>query len=327
VTYNTNYKGEVITASGLVFLPITEDKLQIVSFFHGTIGSDAEAPSNLPLGDVQNILSATLSSLGFIVAVPDFIGFGSSKNIMHPYYVEDLNASDAKDMLRAAVELALSKRLNVKKDLFLSGYSQGGYYTMATHKAIETNGFDDFNLVASFPSSGGYDVKNFQEYFFDLETYHQPFFMAYVSKSYKETYDFGIPMSDLFNIPFADRIDNELFDGNSNGSTINQALNDTLSVLLNAEFVSGIDNDSKYMEVKDALESNSLTDWSPSIQMFMYHGDSDITVPYQNSIVTLGKINSSGKITFETLPGATHGGGVTPYLNRFVPKLLELSGK
>ena len=57
VVYRTKYKGETINASGLVILPSTEDEVDMLSFQHGTIGSDAEAPSNITFtGSGSNFL-------------------------------------------------------------------------------------------------------------------------------------------------------------------------------------------------------------------------------------------------------------------------------
>ena len=154
VVYNTKYKGETVQASGLVIIPDTEDELDMLSFQHGTIAANSEAPSKLALQDPQYTLYSTISASGFIAVIPDYLGFGASVNIPHPYYVEDLNARTVNDMILAAKELAAEYELNLTGDLYLAGYSQGGYVTMATHKAIEEKALPGLNLVASFPSSG-----------------------------------------------------------------------------------------------------------------------------------------------------------------------------
>ena len=45
VVYKTTYQGEEIEASGVVVLPKTEDEVSMLSFQHGTILADSEAPS------------------------------------------------------------------------------------------------------------------------------------------------------------------------------------------------------------------------------------------------------------------------------------------
>ena len=61
--------------------------------------------------------------------------------------------------------------------------------------------------------------------------------------------------------------------------------------------------------------------------MYMYHGDIDVTVPYNNSLISYNKLIANGAsksiVTFTTIPG-THYTGVAPYLESFIPKMLSL---
>lgn len=327
ITYKTKYKEQAITASALVTLPKTTEPVGMLSFQHGTIAANSQAPTSLALSSTELILYSAMASPGFISVVPDFIGFGSSKNVMHPYYVESLTASAIIDALKAARELAANNKVSFNGKLFLAGYSQGGYATMATHKEIETNGLNGFELVASFPSSGGYDVKAMQEYFFSLDTYDQPFFLAFVAQAYKTSFDWSQPLTDFFNEPYASRIPG-LFDTSKSGDQINAQLTTNIKTFVSADILANINTSAKYKYIVDAFNENSLVDWTPKVKMFMYHGDADITVPYQNSVITYQKLIANGAsnstVTFTTLPGKTHYTGVVPYIEQFVPKMLEL---
>ncbi|RED93873.1 alpha/beta hydrolase family protein [Marinoscillum furvescens] len=328
VRYTTMYQNQEIEASTLVILPANEEgeneAFSVFSFQHGTIASDAEAPTNQAINSQTNIFLSSLASTGQVVVVPDLIGFGASADYVHPYYVEELTATATIDAIYAARELATANDLALDGELYLGGYSQGGYSTMATHKHIEEKGVSFFELKASFPSSGGYDVKAFQEYFFGLETYHQPFYMAFVAYGYAEAYGWSDALPKLFNEPYASKIP-QLFDGSQSGGLINKELNDTLSVFLTADILANIDN---YPDFKDALVANSLTDWTPTIPMYMYHGDADITVPFENSQLTYDQLIANGAskevVTFTAFEGATHGTGVSPYIEAFIEVLLKL---
>ena len=129
-----------------------------------------------------------MASTGFIMVVPDFIGFGSSKKIMHPYYVEETSALAVIDGLRAVRELMNQEEISSDAELYLSGYSEGGYVAMATHKYIEDNGLEYFNLKASFPACGGYYMKGVRDFFFDQQVYEPPYYMAYIAESYRTYY-------------------------------------------------------------------------------------------------------------------------------------------
>jgi pimeloyl-ACP methyl ester carboxylesterase len=327
VNYSTNYKGETITASGLVILPKVSESVGMLSFQHGTISGHSQAPTALALNSGELILYAALASPGFITVVPDFIGFGASADLMHPYYAEDLTASAILDNMKAARELAAQKGINFNQKLFLAGYSQGGYATMAAHKFIEQNGFNGYTLIASFPAAGGYDIKGVQEYFFGLETYDEPFFLPYVAYAYQTAFDWTQPLTNFFNEPYASKIP-ALFDGTKSGEAINAELTTSILGLINNDLLENINANTKYQYIVDAFSENSLVDFAPTIPVFMYHGDADVTVPYQNSVSSYQKYIDNGASTdivkFYTIEGGTHYTGFFPYAEDFVPILLEL---
>ena len=331
ITYETLYKGSNIVASGMAYIPLGDGyKFSYLTFARGTIAANNEAPSELSMVDIQTFLYAAMASTGLITVVPDLIGFGSSKEIMHPYYVEETSALAVIDGLRAVRELLKQEEINSDEELYLSGYSGGGYVTMATHKYIEEYDLEYFDLKASFPAAGGYDMKGVRDFFFDQEVYETPYFMAYIAESYRTYYDIDTSLAQqIFNEPYAQRIIN-IFDGLSDGSQINSQLNDTVAVLIAPGFLSEPDNE-KYSEISQLFEQNSLLDWIPETPMYLYHGDADITVPYQNTIDTYDAFLASGTspeiITLTTFEGADHYTGFVPYLESFMNTIMKLEGK
>ena len=331
ITYETLYKGSNIVTSGMAYIPLGDrEKFSYLLFAHGTIAANDEAPSKLSMVDIQTFLYAAMASTGLITVVPDLIGFGSSKEIMHPYYVEETSALVVIDGLRAIRELLKQEEINSDGELYLSGYSGGGYVTMATHKYIEEYDLEYFDLKASFPAAGGYDMKGVRDFFFDQEVYETPYFMAYIAESYRTYYDIDTSLAQqIFNEPYAQRIIN-IFDGLSDGSQINSQLNDTVAVLIAPGFLSKPDNE-KYSEISQLFEQNSLLDWIPEIPMYLYHGDADITVPYQNTVDTYDVFLASGSppeiIKLTTFEGADHYTGFVPYLESFMDTIMKLEGK
>lgn len=320
VEYKTLYKGEEITASGLLSVPNTEDKVPISSFQHGTIAMHNETST---VNWTSYFQIAWLASSGYMLLIPDFIGFGSSKEVLHPYYEAETTGRSIIDMVKAATEFARSEHVAFDGRLFLAGYSEGGFATMAAHKYIEENPVSGIELIASAPASGGYDVKNMQEYFFSLDEYAQPFYIAYVAMAYTDYYDWSDPMSLYFNDPYASRIP-DLFDGNHSYSDINNQLTNSIAELINPDMLAGSDTNPAYSHIKSAFEENSLTNWVPEAKMYMYHGTDDITVPYHNSEITYDKLmqngTSPGTIEFIPLEGKTHSTSFYPYLLDVVEK-------
>jgi|TARA_B100000809_G_scaffold159663_1_gene157033 pimeloyl-ACP methyl ester carboxylesterase len=314
ITYNTTYKGENIKASGLVAFPETTNNVPILNFNHGTTSLHRDAPTE----DLfQYIFFSNAASAGYIFVIPDYLGFGVSDDILHPYYRSDITGSTIVDMLRATKELAEIEGYNFNGDVFLSGYSEGGFATMSAHKTLEENNFQGLNLVASAPAAGGYDMTGMLNYFLSLDTYHQPYYLAYVAFSYKTSYDWELPLTDIFNEPYASLIP-QYFNGQYSGGEINSVLSYSVDLLLNENFRNNFYTDPSLNVVVDAFEENSFNQWVPKTKMFMYHGTADITVPYQNSVDTYNNFIANGVnsslVEFIPLESQTHSSGAIPYI-------------
>jgi pimeloyl-ACP methyl ester carboxylesterase len=327
VSYKTEYKAGTVTASGLIAFPKTSDELPMISFQHGTITRDADAPSNSTLSNPESLLYAcALSSSGFIATLPDYLGFGASSTLIHPYFVESLTASAVVDLLYAASELAETKNIKFNSRLFLAGYSEGGYATMATHKAIEETKPEGFDLIASFPGAGAYDLSAMQEHLLGLQTYDDPYYLAYIALAYQEAYDLPQLLTDFFQEPYASRIPS-LFDHQKSPGEINAQLTTTIPDLVTADLSAHIATDPAYAYLKDAFMSNTLTEWAPQKPMFMYHGQSDTTVPFENSVSTYNALLANGAseetVKLIPLPG-THSSAVAPYITDFIARLWTL---
>ena len=324
ITYNTTYKGKNIKASGLVSFPDTDKGMPILNFNHGTTSLHADAPTE---DLIQYSFFSNAASAGYIFVIPDYLGFGVSEDIVHPYYRSDITGQTVVDMIRATKELARIEGYNFNGDVFLSGYSEGGFATMSAHHNMEENSYNGLNLVASAPASGGYDITGMLDYFLSKETYHVPYYIAYVAMGYKTSYDWDLPLSAMFNDPYASLIPS-YFNGKYSGYEINSVLTDDLSLLLTSNFRNNINSDPDLKIIVDAFEENSLNNWIPKKKMLMYHGTDDITVPYQNSVDTYNNFISLGAdksiIEFIQLQGENHSSGSIPYIIDLFDRFNEL---
>ncbi len=322
--YKTTYNGEDINASGLISIPVTEEPVPVVSIQHGTIVNHDDAPS-IDWPSYQTL--TYFSSGGYIMVIPDYIGFGSSEDILHPYYISKAYEAAIIDMIRAAEEFFYLEGGNFNGEVFLAGYSEGGYATMAAHKAFEDNPIEGFELKASAPAAGGYALTAFRNYFFTRDNYDQPFFMAYVGAAYQEEYFQNTDLSVYFQEPYASEIPG-LVSGALSGSQVNSSLTTKVSDLLQPGFMANADTDPLYSGMKDALELNDLSNWLPTIPMYLYHGDADVTVPFSNSITTYQNMVNLGAganiVSLTTLDGEDHLSGGPAYFFEVVQLINSL---
>ena len=99
-----------------------------------------------------------MASIGYIGSSPDLLGLGVSDDVVHPY-VHKFVAEAVVDKIRAVKNFLCDKGINENGQLFIAGYSEGGYVAMATHQLIEQKYADEFQVTASAPMAGPYDMS------------------------------------------------------------------------------------------------------------------------------------------------------------------------
>jgi dienelactone hydrolase len=220
-----------------------------------------------------------IASSGYVVIIPDYLGFGASKNMAHPYLHKESTVRTVMDMLRSVAEFdeEVAKDITITTDCYIMGYSQGGWATMALLYALENDYPSEFTVKAASCGAGPYDLAHFNVNVLDLTEYSNPVFLGYIANAYS-TYDiYPNPLTDLFNEPYAGRIPG-LYDGLHNSEEINGQLTTSIAGLFTAEYLSGADTDQKYAGVRSALWDNSITGWDSEVPILLLHGTADTDV-------------------------------------------------
>jgi hypothetical protein len=102
-------------------------------------------------------VAAIYAAQGYIVVASNYAGYAGSPLPYHPYLNGDQQSADVIDSMQAArLAMALPDPRNKTREngkLFVTGYSQGGYVALATHRALQAAGI---KVTASAPGSGPY---------------------------------------------------------------------------------------------------------------------------------------------------------------------------
>ncbi|GGB94285.1 alpha/beta hydrolase family protein [Dyadobacter sediminis] len=310
ITYKTkNTDGAEITASGALVFPDTDQPASLVSIQHGTIRDDASAPSNFNDGAEAASFGSLFGSMGYIIAYPDYIGYGASKDYPHPYEHRESLASASLDMLRASKEF-LKKQNEVKWDekLYLAGYSEGGYATMALQKKIEEEVPTEFNLIASSCGAGAYDKTAFMKHVINTATQGNASYNSlylWVMLTYDRIYKLNRPTTYYFKEPFATQIAS---------SGINTSINQSFSTILTDSFKKNL-NDGSDVGFINAVSDNDVYNWKPKTPTRLYHGNADKLVFYFNSEKAYNTMKALGaNVELITIPNGDHASSITSYL-------------
>ena len=329
VVYKTTFNNVSIKASGLACFPKTPGNYPILSFQNGTNTLFKDAPSENPTGDNISLIES-LATSGFIVVIPDYIGFGESSSSPHPYLDAKSSTQSILDLIRATKELSKDDNIVAKptKDLFIFGYSQGGWATLELQKTVEKEHSSEFNLIASSCGAGPYSIEYMTNYVLNQDVYPMPYFLAYLLNSYNKTGLISNPLSDFFQAPYAAKIPG-LFDGLHTSSEINAQLTKQVSSLLTPEFKTAYLTNSKFAGFRSAINLNSIQPWSISTPTKLFHGSADVYIPLGASQKMLADFQTkdtanSSKIELVVVPLADHSSAVPLVVLKTVNWFLEL---
>lgn len=278
IVYNTTILGEKTEASGLVCIPSLPGEYPVLSFQNGTNTLNTLAPSEVGIYNPYQLIEF-IASMGYIVVIADYPGFGKSINVPHPYLVTDPTVRSLTDMFYAVNELADKELpgIKIKNEYYLLGYSQGGHATLALHKALELDYNDDFNLKGSDCGSGPYDIYDLLKRIMNSENYPMPVYLGYILKAYTSYNQFTNPISDIFNEPYASRVNN-LYNGLLSSDQINSQLSSSILVLIKSDFLSGFSSSQKYLSIRQSLIENSISGWHSYKPLLLVHGSKDTQV-------------------------------------------------
>lgn len=303
--YKINYRtlhpnGDSVDVTGALCIPAELDcPLPLASYQHGTVALKTNVPS-YQNGESQ--IGVILASVGYAVAMPDYIGLGDSEGL-HPYVHAESQATTSLNLLRAVKDLQNELGFSLGEQLFLCGYSQGGHATMALHEKIQEEASDEFTVTAAAPMSGPYDISGIQaEVLTSEEPYPTPGYMPYVLLSYQLVYGtLYDELEDIF-LPEYAAIIPDLFDGSNSIGFINNQFPSVPSAALLPEVFEAYLNDPEH-PIRVAMQDNNLYDWVPQAPTRLFGCNADDQVAWENSTFTAEWMSANGAPDVEAIDG------------------------
>ncbi|WP_088285293.1 S9 family peptidase [Ideonella sp. A 288] len=305
LTYlTTDGQGREVTASGLVAVPRKAAGVPspVLGYQHGTTFRDAEAPSNRVIATEPPL---ALASLGYLVVAADYVGYGASKGQAHPYLQAAPTAAAVVDFLTAARTWRQREGVADNGQLFLAGYSEGGYATVAAHRALQAAGSSHLaQLQASVAGAGPLDVTLTLNTLLERVRRDNPLIAGLISP--------GL----LRNLGSTVRAE-------VRRQLVRAAVPDDADVRVQADFI-----DRYLADDTAALDRDSnVHDWAPAAPLWLFHGRDDQTVPYGVSTHALQAMRARGAtgVALDDCAASpsSHLGCVAPY---FAFLLSRLSG-
>lgn len=329
-----NLKGRQVTVSGLVAMPSTGAPKGVVIFYHGTLADRESVPSRYngqkEIGDAHFPVLAFVTA-GYVVAFPDYLGLGDEKSF-HPYPLMKVHAQSGIDMVKPTRALAGKYGVKVGKDLFVSGYSQGGSVAMWATRILQDR--PQFGLVSSSALSGPYDLSGVQmQQVLEKTTSIVPvavraFLVSYLVYSLEKN-RFQVRTRDYFVPSFASYVP-VVFGRNLKDDKILQQLTGKAVQLGSIRSLDRITNADarKRMLTQDRkdplikfLSQNNSFDWTPKVPLYLACIDGDAVVTPKNMARALESMRRRG-VGVDKLRGHTIRKDKLNHVSGYAPALL-----
>ncbi len=269
--------GQSTPVSALLVLPIdAEKRFPLLAYQHQTLLERVEAPSQKPL----DFAAIGFATGGYAVIASDYLGLGDS-TLLHPYVHAQSLANSVIDGVRAARSFFVEQSYPESGQLFLAGYSEGGYATMAAHRMMQQNYPEEFTVTASAPMAGPYDLSDATLNFILKEEDHpNPYYVPYLILPYQQIYEFNAQTEPIFSADYPSTLA-ALYDGSFSSKQINDQL-PSVEEYFDAAFLQAVlANQALWLHT--ALKANDVYRWNPTAPMYLLHCPDDNQVPFQNS--------------------------------------------
>lgn len=288
VTYRTHWHdGSTIKATGLYMVPADmKEEMPLLAYNHG---SRLKKKRKFGIRGMEAIC-AFYAADGYAVAMPDYVGLGKGDR-RHLYHHSETEAFSTVDLLRAVREINAEIGKKPSDMLFLSGYSQGGHAAMATHKVMQQQLSDEFQVTASAPVSGAYDLAGVQGELL-YEPYSDPAYLPYLLYSFQEIYHI-LPDSASYLVAPFDTLLPRFFTGRYKMGEVNAILPARPIEIVKPALVHDFENNPDN-PLRKAMEANSLIDWAPAAPMQLCYCKGDKVVTWKNAKVARKAMRERG---------------------------------
>ncbi|MGQ6551114.1 alpha/beta hydrolase family protein, partial [Serratia sp. IR-2025] len=141
-------------ASGLLAIPDTaEHAFPMISYQHGTVYGKQQVPSFPDESPETQLMIAQFAAQGYVMVGADYFGLGVSTE-PEGYMVKGSHQQATHDMINASQQVLAQMGLSNTR-LYLAGWSQGGFVTMALLEKLEGIGM---KVQATATASAPLDV-------------------------------------------------------------------------------------------------------------------------------------------------------------------------
>ncbi len=334
--YKVNYtsvdaKGELDTLSGLLVVPDNANlTYPALVYQHGTSDCKTCVPSRLGSAEgAEGQIGLLFAGMGFVSILPDLIGMGDGRGFQ-TYVHASTTMSATDDMVQAIRTWAAENSVSINEQLFITGYSQGGYSSMVYQEGAQKK-YGASYVTAATHMSGPYSLSGaMRDLILSDDIYVVPAFIVTTTLGMNEVYGLFDNPSEYFKSAYLDDIqeyyDDKLGLNDLNSRLIQKLVDNTGALVIKGLFrddvIDAIQQNPNHI-VNQILSENDAYKWTPESPTRILYCRADELVSYKNSIIARDSMYARGAsqatlVVTDIDPNGSHSSCVLPALTQTV---------
>jgi pimeloyl-ACP methyl ester carboxylesterase len=268
--------GRPVIASGIVSYPLLLPVQGVMVAQHFNTSANRDVPSVI-MGGIESLLSYA----GYVVISADYLGYGSSAGIIHPYHHVESTGQSTVDMVLAVQEYFAAIGRTPPNDVTVVGYSQGGAAALSFQKVAEERYASQIRIKQVFAGAGAYDLVATYEVLRRNPSAPFPLMIPtlYLGLDYAE--NLQLDFSEVFTGNLLTHYQEWILSKTLNNGELNDKLGMDIWAFMNEE-VFNLENLQTERFIA-ALEKNSLLDWTPQAPLVLVQSEDDEYLPFANA--------------------------------------------
>ena len=306
--------GDSLLVSGKIYLPKNRQLKGIVVANHYTIATDMEAPSNLFQMDAVYALK------GYAVVMPDYVGYGLSREQVHPYLHWRNAAQTSVDMLDCMPALLDYYGYTYPTDVVITGYSQGAAVALGVARMLEEDPDTPWTIRKLYAGAGPYDPAATYDYCVAADSMGIPGAIPMIVMGLSDAYGLNFKLEDFFLEPLLSHYDQWVRKKEYTVTQIGQMMGSVrMSELMRPEVLDR--TNTLASQLYDALVDNSNIGYPLQAPAYFMHSTADEVVPFVNSQALQEHMPEASRVEYDFDDYGSHMEGATPFMKKVYQEL------
>lgn len=299
-------QGDSLLVSGRVYLPKRRYLNGIVIANHYTMASNVEVPSNMLS------MESVFAMKGYAVIMPDYVGYGLSREEVHPYLHWRSAAQTAVDLLNCMPALLQHYGYSYPTDVVISGYSQGGAVALGVARMIEEKE-SDWAIRKLYAGAGPYDPAGTYLYSISCDRMGIPAAIPLIVMGLNDAYDLGFDLEDFFLEPLLSHYEDWVLSKEYTVKEINSLMGSTvMSELMTSEALDP--NQPQARKLYEVLQWNSNIGYDLQAPAYFLHSVDDEVVPLINTENLIAEMPNDERISYDIDHYGSHMAASVPFM-------------